>query len=193
MTQVSITAVARDDFGKGAARRLRRAGLVPAVIYGGDVELQHVSLPAHELDLALRKPKVVLEVDLGSTKQLVKPRDVQREPVRRYLEHVDLVVVSQAEAAARSASADAIVLAEAAAVEGGVDKVAVAIVVQQLIAEGMGVNEAIEQAVADARGKVRDAAAAAAASDAAAAEGGEGAASGGSAPAEEAAAESADE
>ena len=134
MTQVSITAVPRDDFGKGAARRLRRAGLVPAVIYGSDTELQHVSLPAHELDLALRKPKVVLEVDLGGSSTLVKPRDVQREPVKRYLEHIDLVVVSKAEAAQRSASANAIVHAEEAAVEAGVDKVAVAIAVQEFIA-----------------------------------------------------------
>ncbi len=160
MTQVSITAVPRDDFGKGAARRLRRAGLVPAVIYGTDTELQHVSLPAHELDLALRKPKVVLEVDLGGSSTLVKPRDVQREPVKRYLEHIDLVVVSKVEAAQRSASANAIVHAEEAAAEAGVDKVAVAIATQELIAGGMSVDEAIAQAVADARGKVREAAAA---------------------------------
>ena len=166
MTQVSITAVPRDDFGKGAARRLRRAGLVPAVIYGSDTELQHVSLPAHELDLALRKPKVVLEVDLGGSSTLVKPRDVQREPVKRYLEHIDLVVVSKAEAAQRSASANAIVHAEEAAVEAGVDKVAVAIAVQEFIAGGMSVDEAIAQAVADARGKVREAAAAAPAEEA---------------------------
>lgn len=154
MTQVNITAVARDDFGKGAARRLRRAGLVPAVIYGGDADLQHVSLPAHELDLALRKPKVVLDVTIDGTSTLVKPRDVQREPVKRYLEHIDLVVVSKAEAAARSASANAIGLAEAAADEAGVDKIAVAIAVQELIAEGASVDAAITQAIADAKGKV---------------------------------------
>lgn len=154
MTQVNITAVARDDFGKGAARRLRRAGLVPAVIYGGDQDLLHVSLPAHELDLALRKPKVVLEISIDGSTKLVKPRDVQREPVRRYLEHVDLIIVSQKEAAARSASANAIGAAESAADEAGVDKVAVAIAVQGLIAEGMSVDDAITQAIADAKGKI---------------------------------------
>lgn len=166
MTQVNITAVARDDFGKGAARRLRRAGLVPAVIYGGDADLMHVSLPAHELDLALRKPKVVLSVDFGGTSTLVKPRDVQREPVKRYLEHIDLVVVSKSEAAARSASADAIGLAEHAADEAGVDKIAVAIAVQELIAEGMSVDAAITQAIADAKGKVVEQSAANAAAEA---------------------------
>lgn len=167
MTQVNITAVSRDDFGKGAARRLRRAGLVPAVIYGADQELMHVSLPAHELDLALRKPKVVLEVSIDGATKLVKPRDVQREPVRRYLEHVDLIVVSQKEAAARSASANAIGEAESAADAAGVDKVAVAIAVQELIADGMSVDAAITQAIADAKGKIIEQTAANAASAAA--------------------------
>ena len=101
MAQVSITAEHRSDFGKGAARRTRRAGRVPAVIYGQGQELQHVSLPDHELTLALRHAGLVLEVTLDGKKHLVAPRDVQRDPVKRVLEHVDLVLITKAEAAER--------------------------------------------------------------------------------------------
>ena len=88
MAQVSITAVPRSDFGKGAARRTRREGLVPAVVYGQGKEPQHVSLPTHDLTLALRHPGLVLEVTIEGKKILVAPRDVQRDPVRRILEHI---------------------------------------------------------------------------------------------------------
>jgi large subunit ribosomal protein L25 len=106
VTQVSITAEPRSDFGKGAARRSRRAGLVPAVIYGHGQDVQHVALPDHALSLALRKPGVVLEVVLDGTTHLVAPRDVQRDPVKRVIEHVDLVVVSKKEAAAIAVAAE---------------------------------------------------------------------------------------
>ena len=97
MAQVSITAEHRTDFGKGAARRTRRAGRVPAVLYGRGQELKHVSLPDHELTLALRHPGLVLEVTLDGTTVLAAPRDVQRNPVKRVLEHVDLVIITKAE------------------------------------------------------------------------------------------------
>lgn len=112
MAQVSIKAVPRSDFGKGAARRTRREGLVPAVIYGQGQEPQHVSLPGHDLTLALRHPGLVLEVELDGVKSLVAPRDVQRDPVRRVLEHLDLVLITKAEAADR---VEAGLAAEAAA------------------------------------------------------------------------------
>ncbi len=112
MAQVSITAVPRSDFGKGAARRTRREGRVPAVIYGKGTEPQHVSLPDHELTLALRHPGLVLEVTIEGKTLLVAPRDVQKDPVKRVLEHVDLVIVSKAEAAER---VEAGLAAEAAA------------------------------------------------------------------------------
>ena len=105
MTQVSIKAEHRSDFGKGAARRIRRSGLVPAVIYGHGQEPQHVALPDHDLGLALRKAGVVLLVELDGTSTLVAPRDVQRDPVKRVIEHVDLVVVSAKEADAIAAEA----------------------------------------------------------------------------------------
>ena len=73
MPDVSIAAEPRSDFGKGAARRLRRAGSVPAVIYGGGTELQHVSLPAHDLMLALKRPKVTLAVQVAGGSVTSRP------------------------------------------------------------------------------------------------------------------------
>ena len=99
--QVSIKAEPRSDFGKGAARRTRRAGLIPAVIYGKGTEPRHVSLPDRELTLALRHPGLVLEVTVDGKAELVAPRDVQRDPLRRVIEHIDLVLISKSEAAER--------------------------------------------------------------------------------------------
>lgn len=107
MLKVAITAHERADFGKGAARRLRREGLVPAVLYGQGAELVHVSLPAHDLDLALRRSHVVLDVTLNGTTITAKPRDIQREPVKRYIEHVDLIIITDAEAQERNDEAQA--------------------------------------------------------------------------------------
>lgn len=113
---VRFTAEPRSDFGKGAARRLRRDGRIPAVIYGGGSEVTHISLPAHELTLALRVPSATLEIDLAGAATLVKPRDVQRDPVRRDIEHVDLIVIDAAEARARETRSQELVAeAEAAA------------------------------------------------------------------------------
>lgn len=113
---VRFTAEPRSDFGKGAARRLRRDGRIPAVIYGAGSDVTHISLPAHALTLALRVPSATFEIDLAGTTTLVKPRDVQREPVRRDIEHVDLIVIDAAEARARETRSQAMVAeAEAAA------------------------------------------------------------------------------
>ena len=113
---VRFAAETRSDFGKGAARRLRRDGRIPAVIYGAGREVVHISLPAHELTLALRVPSATFEIDVAGTTTLVKPRDVQREPVRRDIEHVDLLVIDLAEAAARETRSKVMVAeAEAAA------------------------------------------------------------------------------
>ena len=101
MPEIAITAVPRSDFGKGAARRLRRDGQVPAVIYGKGTELKHVALPAHELNLALRKPGLVLDVSFEGGTTIVAPRDVQRDPIRRIVEHIDLVIIDKAEQTAR--------------------------------------------------------------------------------------------
>lgn len=114
---ITLDAEPRSDFGKGAARRLRREGRIPAVLYGGSAELVHLSLPGHELEQALRKPMVTLEIVQGSQKTLAKPRDVQRDPVRRSIEHVDLIVVSATEARERAAEAEVLVAEAAAAAE----------------------------------------------------------------------------
>lgn len=149
MTTVNITATPRSEFGKGAARRTRRAGLVPAVIYGPDTELLHVSLPDHELTLALRKPRVVFNIDLGGTNYLTKPRDIQREPVKRYLEHIDLIVISKLEASLRSDYADAFKAAEESAAAAGVDTASVIQAMEAAIALGEDPMVAAERAVSD--------------------------------------------
>lgn len=103
MPQIAIAAEARSDFGKGAARRLRRAGQVPGVIYGGGTELLHIAVPAHELGLALKNKGLVLEVTGVGNGVLVAPREVQKDAVRQIIEHIDLVVLTAEEAAARLA------------------------------------------------------------------------------------------
>ncbi len=171
VNQVSITAESRSDFGKGASRRLRRAGRIPAVIYGGGAELIHISLPAHELEFALRKSRVVLSVQTPGGVRLTKPRDVQRDPVRLYLEHVDLVVITQGEADERAAIADAIHAAEEAAVEAGIDPATAVAALEDAIAHGEDPGHAAEHAVTDAEAKAEEYSDANRAAEAAAAEG----------------------
>lgn len=103
MPQISLAAQSRNDFGKGAARRLRRAGQVPAVVYGAGSELVHVSVDAHELTQALKVKNLVVELT-GAVKNVkVAAREVQRDAVRQTIEHVDFVVLTDAEASARLA------------------------------------------------------------------------------------------
>lgn len=103
MPQISIAAESRNDFGKGAARRLRRAGQVPAVVYGEGSELLHVSVDAHELTQALKVKNLVIELTGAGKGAKVAPREIQRDAVRQILEHVDFVVLTAAEASARQA------------------------------------------------------------------------------------------
>jgi large subunit ribosomal protein L25 len=95
--EVRIAAETRTEFGKGAARRIRRDQKVPAVVYGHGAEPRHISLPGHDLMLALKTQNVLLELDLEGKKELALPRDVQRDPIKGFLEHVDLVVVRRGE------------------------------------------------------------------------------------------------
>lgn len=117
---MSLATNPRTDFGKGAARRLRREGQTPAVIYGHGQAAVHVSIDSHELTLTLRKRASSIEISVDGKTQIVTPRDIQIDPVRRHVEHVDLVVVTAAEAAtiereanAASAAAEASVIAAA--------------------------------------------------------------------------------
>ena len=98
MPEVHIAAQTRDEFGKGAARRSRRAGLVPAVLYGHGTETRHLNLPGHQLMLALKTPNVLLYLDgLKSGSEIALPKAVQRNPVKGFLEHVDLILVRRGE------------------------------------------------------------------------------------------------
>ncbi|HUB23633.1 MAG TPA: 50S ribosomal protein L25/general stress protein Ctc [Streptosporangiaceae bacterium] len=98
MPEVHIVAQARDEFGKGAARRIRREGLVPAVLYGHGTETRHLTLPGHQLMLALKTPNVLLYLDgLGKGSEIALPKAVQRDPIKGVLEHVDLILVRRGE------------------------------------------------------------------------------------------------
>lgn len=95
--RIKISAEARDDFGKGYARRLRKAGKIPAVIYGHGAEPVHIALPGHETMLAARNPNAVLSVDVDGTNHLTLIKDVQRHAIRPEIYHVDLLTVRRGE------------------------------------------------------------------------------------------------
>jgi large subunit ribosomal protein L25 len=98
VSEVRITAEPRTQFGKGAARRVRREHKVPAVLYGHGTEPVHISLPGHELMLALKTANVLLRLEgLDNDSQLALPKAVQRDVVSGLLEHVDLLLVRQGE------------------------------------------------------------------------------------------------
>ncbi|MDQ1556869.1 MAG: large subunit ribosomal protein [Actinomycetota bacterium] len=92
-----LAAEPRTSFGKGAARKIRAAGKIPAVIYGHGTDPQHVTLPGHEVALIIRKSNQVLELDIAGKPQLALVKDVQKDPVRQIIEHLDLIVVRKGE------------------------------------------------------------------------------------------------
>lgn len=96
-TDNHLVAELRENFGKGYARRLRAAGRIPAVIYGHGTDPQHVSLPGHETMLLLRKANAILELDIAGKNELVLVKDVQKDPVRQLIEHLDLIIVKRGE------------------------------------------------------------------------------------------------
>lgn len=96
--ELKIFAEKRTEFGKGAARRIRRADKVPAVLYGHGMEPEHLTLPGHEILLALRTANVLLSLDIaGEKEQLCLPKQVQRDPIKGFIEHVDLLLVKRGE------------------------------------------------------------------------------------------------
>ncbi|MGW2822263.1 50S ribosomal protein L25/general stress protein Ctc [Streptomyces sp. NPDC001443] len=98
MSEVKISAETRSEFGKGAARRIRRDHKVPGVLYGHGSDPVHLTLPGHDLLLALRTPNVLISLDIdGKTNELAIPKAVQRDAVRGHLEHVDLQLVKRGE------------------------------------------------------------------------------------------------
>ena len=98
MPEVHIAAEPRTEFGKGPARRERRAGKVPAVLYGHGSDPRHITLPGHDVLLALRTANVLIRVDgLAGGSQLALPKAIQRDPIQGTVEHVDLILVRQGE------------------------------------------------------------------------------------------------
>ncbi|MEU6476022.1 50S ribosomal protein L25/general stress protein Ctc [Streptomyces sp. NPDC047017] len=98
MSEVKLSAETRTEFGKGAARRVRRENKVPGVLYGHGTEPLHLTLPGHELLLALRTPNVLISLDIdGKSNELAIPKAVQRDPLKGFLEHVDLLLVKRGE------------------------------------------------------------------------------------------------
>ncbi|MFD3664362.1 50S ribosomal protein L25/general stress protein Ctc [Streptomyces sp. NPDC058659] len=97
MSEIKLAAAVRTEFGKGAARAVRRDGRVPAVVYGHGSESAHVTLPAHDLALALRTPNVLLSLEVDGKTQLAIPKAVQRDAIKGFLVHVDLILVRSGE------------------------------------------------------------------------------------------------
>jgi large subunit ribosomal protein L25 len=96
--EVRIAAEPRTEFGKGSARRERRAGRVPAVLYGHGTDTRHITLPGHAVMMALKTANVLIRLDgLPGGNQLVLPKAVQRDPIRGFVEHVDLILVRSGE------------------------------------------------------------------------------------------------
>ena len=98
MPEVRIQAEPRTEFGKGAARRTRRAGRVPAVMYGHGAENRHMTLPEHELMLALKTANALIRIEgLPGRAALALPKAVQRHAIKNVIEHVDLIEVRSGE------------------------------------------------------------------------------------------------
>ena len=97
MPEVKLIAELRTEFGKGAARRIRRADKVPAVLYGHGTDPIHIALPGHETLLALRTANALLSIEVDGSSQLALPKQVQRDPLKHTIEHVDLVIVRRGE------------------------------------------------------------------------------------------------
>lgn len=96
--QIKLSATIRSEFGKGAARRARRSGLIPAVLYGHGTEPKHLALPSHETFLAVKgHANALINLDIEGGEQLALAKDIQRDPVRRTIEHIDFVVVRKGE------------------------------------------------------------------------------------------------
>ena len=97
MAEITINGILRSEFGKGASRRARRDGLVPAVIYGHGEKPQHITLPARELGIALKQSNVLLNIVIDGKTELTLPKAIVRHPLKQILEHIDLVLVRRGE------------------------------------------------------------------------------------------------
>ncbi|MDF3043982.1 MAG: ribosomal protein L25/ral stress protein Ctc [Ornithinibacter sp.] len=97
MSDTKLVAEARTQFGKGAARRIRRDHKIPAVMYGHGTAPVHITLPGHDTMLALKQSNALLTIVLDGDEQLALAKDIQRDPIKPVIEHVDLVIVRRGE------------------------------------------------------------------------------------------------
>ncbi|NVM99270.1 50S ribosomal protein L25/general stress protein Ctc [Arthrobacter sp. SDTb3-6] len=97
MSDLNLTAELRSEFGKGAARRIRRAAQIPAVIYGHGAEPLHIVLPERATVRAIRGANALLTITVAGEKHLALVKDVQRDPVLQIVEHIDLLTVKKGE------------------------------------------------------------------------------------------------
>jgi large subunit ribosomal protein L25 len=97
MAEVKIVGKTRTEFGKGASRRARREGLVPAVIYGHGEKPQHITLNAKDLNNALKQSNVLLDIAIDGKNELTLPKEIVRDPIKKILEHIDLLIVRRGE------------------------------------------------------------------------------------------------
>ncbi|MFD5277248.1 50S ribosomal protein L25/general stress protein Ctc [Pseudarthrobacter sp. NPDC058362] len=97
MSEQKLAAELRTEFGKGYARRARMANLIPAVIYGHGAEPIHITLPAKATTLAVRTPNALLSLDINGEGHLALVKDVQRDPIKQIIEHIDLLTVRKGE------------------------------------------------------------------------------------------------
>ena len=93
MTETKLVATIRTSFGKGAARSVRREGNIPAVMYGHGTEPVHISLPGHQTMMALKLTNALLTIEIDGKDQLALAKDVQRDVLTRFIDHIDLVIV----------------------------------------------------------------------------------------------------
>ncbi len=97
MSEIKLVAQARTQFGKGAARRIRRDHKIPAVLYGHGTQPVHITLPGHDTMMALKYANALLDIEIDGTSQLALAKDVQRDPIKPVIDHVDLVIVRRGE------------------------------------------------------------------------------------------------
>jgi large subunit ribosomal protein L25 len=97
VSESKLVAEKRTQFGKGAARKIRRAHKIPAVMYGHGTEPVHITLPGHETMMALKQVNTLLTIEIDGKEELALAKDVQRDAIKPVIEHVDLVVVKRGE------------------------------------------------------------------------------------------------
>ena len=97
MPEIKLVAEKRTQFGKGAARKIRRDHKIPAVLYGHGTAPVHITLPGHDTMMALKSANALLDIEVDGESQLALAKDVQRDPIKPVIEHVDLVIVRRGE------------------------------------------------------------------------------------------------